>query len=169
MIGDRYYFTGGNVIWNLRSTDKFTAIREIVYNAPAFGSVEGLDLESFADTVIQRERLQSTGLGHGVAVAHGRTEMVSELHMALGISPEGLAFDALDQQPVHFIFLIANHPEQQSEYLQVLSTVAAMVRNDDFRSSVLNCFGEAEAEQIVGSTFMQTLQHRATYPASRAR
>lgn len=169
MIGDRYYFTGGNVIWNLRSTDKFSAIREIVYTAPTFGGVEGLDLESFADTVIEREQLQSTGLGHGVAVAHGRTEMVSQLHIALGISPDGLQFDALDHRPVHFIFLIANHPEQQSEYLQVLSTVAAMVRDDEFRSSVLNCFGETEAEQLVGTAFSQTLQQRSAYSATLPR
>ena len=168
MIGDQEDFSGGNVIWNLRSEDKFNAIREIVFSAPVFASVEGLDLEGFAEAVIERERLQSTGLGHGVAVAHGRTEMVSELRIALGISPFGIPFDAYDGYPVHFIFVIANHPEQQTEYLRVLSTVAAMVRNDGFRDQVLSCFGGKEAEQLVGSAFTRLLETRSTPRASRA-
>ncbi|MFP4373888.1 MAG: PTS sugar transporter subunit IIA [Spirochaetaceae bacterium] len=160
MIGDRQYFSGGDVIWNLRSGDKFNAIREIVFNAPTFARVEGLDLDAFADAVIEREHLQSTGLGHGVAVAHGRTEMVSELRIALGISPDGIPFDAYDGHPVHLIFVIANHPAQQTEYLQVLSTVAAMVRNDSFRHQVLGCFGRDEAESLVGSQFTRLLETR---------
>lgn len=168
MIGDREYFSGGNVIWNLRSGDKYNAIREIIFTAPTFARVDGLDLDGFAETVIERERLQSTGLGHGVAVAHGRTEMVSELRIALGISPSGIPFEAYDGMPVHLIFVIANHPQHQTEYLQVLSTVAAMVRNDDFRREILGCFGGDEAERIVGTQFTRLLETRSTPPSSRA-
>ena len=168
MIEEQEFFSGGDVLWRLRSGDKFNAIREIIYGAPTFAAVEGLDLDVFADTVIERERLQSTGLGHGVAVAHGRTEMVSELHIALGISPEGIAFEAYDGYPVHLIFVIANHPEQQTEYLQVLSTVAAMVRNDSFRSQILGCFGRDEAERLVGSQFTRLLETRSTPRPPRA-
>lgn len=168
MIGEREYFAGGNVIWNLRSEDKYSAIREIVFNAPVFARVEDLDLEAFAETVIAREQLQSTGLGRGVAVAHGRTEMVAELKIALGISPHGLPFEAHDGLPVHFVFVIANHPEHQSEYLKVLSSVAAMVRNDGFRNQILSCYGGDEAEQLVESAFYNVLETRAAPPTSRA-
>jgi PTS system nitrogen regulatory IIA component len=168
MIGEQEYFSGGDVIWNLRSGDKFNAIREIIYGAPTFGRVAELNLEEFADAVIERERLQSTGLGHGVAVCHGRTERVSELRIALGISPEGIPFEAYDGRLVHLIFVIANHPEQQTEYLRVLSTVAAMVRNDNFREAVLGCFGSDEAERLVGTQFMRLLETRSAPRAPRA-
>ncbi|MFP4012428.1 MAG: PTS sugar transporter subunit IIA, partial [Spirochaetaceae bacterium] len=112
--------------------------------------------------------LQSTGIGHGVAVAHGRTEMVSRLHIVLGISPEGIPYESYDGMPVHFIFVIANHPAQQTEYLQVLSTVAAMVRNEDFRREVLGCFGGDEAERLVGDQFTRLLATRCSRRTSRA-
>ena len=70
------YFDPGTVIWDLQSTDKFDAIREIIAGAQTFTEHPALDLHAFAEKVVERERLQSTGFGHGVAVAHGRTGQV---------------------------------------------------------------------------------------------
>lgn len=135
----RRMFSRGSVLWNVRSENKYDALREIVTEASVFGAVPELDIEDFTERVLERERMQSTGLGHGVAVAHGRTEQVTEPVVALGISREGIDFEAIDGHPVHLVFVIANHPDQQVFYLRILSKLATLGRNADFRAELLDC------------------------------
>lgn len=129
----------GSVVWELESTNKYDAIRELIHRSTVFDSAGDLDVSSFAERVIEREKLQSTGFGHGVAVAHGRTPDVRESRIALGVSRSGIEYDAIDGKPVHLLFIVANHPENQMDYLKILSTLVAQVRNDTFRRELLSC------------------------------
>lgn len=147
------YFDPGSVIWELKSTDKYDAIREIIHSAPVFNDDERLEVDAFAEKVIEREKLQSTGFGHGVAVAHGRTDQVDEPRIALGISHGGIDFESYDGEPVHLLFVVANHPDHQMNYLHILSTLVAMVRNELFRRELLNCSHAEDAQQKLCSMF----------------
>jgi nitrogen PTS system EIIA component len=140
------FFNPGSVIWDLKSTNKYDAIREIIHTAPVFTEHETLDLHGFSQIVVARERLQSTGFGHGVAVAHGRTDQVDEPTIALGISHRGIDYDAYDGEPVHLLFIVANHPDHQMDYLRILSTLVMMVRDELFRQEILDC-SHADAVQ----------------------
>lgn len=139
-------FQSGSVLWDVRSTDKFDALREIVHSSPVFAERADFDLSGFASKVIEREELQSTGLGHGVAVAHGKTTQADEPLVALGISLDGIDFGAFDDQPVHLVFVVANHPDQQAHYLRILSTIATIVRDHTFRQELLRCSCHTEVE-----------------------
>jgi nitrogen PTS system EIIA component len=154
------YFDRGSVLWELRSTDKFEAIRELIQNAPVFTDHEHLELDDFTETVLERERLQSTGFGHGVAVAHGRTPQVDEPTIALGISHEGIDFDSYDGEPVHLLFIVANHPEHQMNYLHILSTLVAMVRNELFRRELLNCAHADDAREKLCAVFSRLMEEQ---------
>ena len=154
------YFDSGSVIWELTSTDKFDAIREIIRSAPVFTEHESLELEDFTRIVIEREELQSTGFGHGVAVAHGRTAQVTEPTIALGISHEGIEYDAYDGEPVHLLFIVANHPEHQMDYLHILSTLVGMVRDEFFRRELLDCPHEREVQQKLCSVFTRLMEQQ---------
>ncbi len=154
------YFDPGSVIWNLESTNKLDAIREIIRNARVFEEHERLETEEFTRIVIARERLQSTGFGHGVAVAHGRTDQVDEPVIALGISQEGIDYDSYDGRPVHLLFIIANHPERQMDYLQLLSTLVLMVRDELFRRELLDCTDASAAEQRLCGVFSKLIERQ---------
>ena len=162
------YFDPGSVIWALKSTDKYDAIREVVSKARAFAKVPGLEVDEFAELVIRREKLQSTGFGHGVAVAHGRTERVSEPVIALGVSREGIEFGAVDGEPVHLLFIVANHPDHQMNYLRILSSLVAMVREKRFREEILTCRRADEAEQKLCGAFEVLLQRHQSSSRSEA-
>ena len=151
------YFDPGSVIWELKSTEKFDAIREIISRARTFTEHPGLDSGAFAEKVVERERLQSTGFGHGVAVAHGRTDQVSSPRIALGVSRAGIDFDAVDGEPVHLIFIVANHPDQEVDYLQILSCLVSMVRDKLFRTALLRCQHLADLQQLLCQSFHQRL------------
>lgn len=147
------FFHSGSVAWHIDCPDKFEAIRRIVRESRVFEQVDGLDPDEFAEVVIAREKIQSTALGHGVAVAHGRSVKVGKPLVALGISHDGIAFDAPDGAPVHLIFVVANHPSQQLDYLSILSNLARLVYNSGFRDALLRAAGGLEAEHIFAEAF----------------
>ena len=163
MNGVERFFHTGSVVWELQSSDKYEAIREVIYRAPVFRTISGLDLNEFADVVVHRERLLSTGFGHGVAVAHGRTPTVDGSHIALGVSRHGIEYASPDGQPVYLLFVVANHPEQQMDYLQIISTLARLLRNDAFRRELLSCVCGDEVERKMSNAFTEQIRPGLAY------
>ncbi len=153
LLNDGIFFASGSVVWNLQSTDKFDAIREVIHHTPVFRTVEGLDLGRLEETVIARENLQSTGFGHGVAIAHGRTRDIDGPRIALGVSRKGIEFHSIDGKLVHLLFVVATHPSMPMDYLQILASLVSLVRNDMFRSELLGCSCSDDVEQKLRRAF----------------
>jgi len=151
-------FSHGTVIYGLASHDKFQAIHELIYKAPVFKDLERIDYLEKA--VLQRERIQSTGLGRGVAVAHGKAPSGERIVIALGISREGIDFESTDGLPVHFLFVIANPPGMQPEYLLALSILARIIRDDQFRKELLKCEDSFEVETMLSKAFREWMLKR---------
>ncbi|HTP58436.1 MAG TPA: PTS sugar transporter subunit IIA, partial [Spirochaetia bacterium] len=105
------------------------------------------------EAVITREKMQSTGFGHGVAVAHGRIPGLSRVLIGFGISRTGIPFEAVDGKPVHLLFVIASPPHLSLDYLQVLSTLVRCLREKPVRESILACQGAREMETRIREAF----------------
>ncbi|MCX7786764.1 MAG: PTS sugar transporter subunit IIA [Spirochaetes bacterium] len=150
-----YYklFTPGTVVIELRSTEKFEAIRELIREAKVFQDLP--DRDAFEQAVIEREKLQSTGLGHGVAFAHGRIPEIKTLKVALGISRKGIDFDSIDGKPVHLLFVFATNPSMHIDYLACLASLAKMVKKEGFREQILACYEETEVTNKLCDTYME--------------
>lgn len=77
----------------------------------------------------QREHLGSTGIGRGVAVPHGRTLAMTRLAVVFARSEAGVEFEAMDEKPVHLIFLTVAPPQERTNlYLPVLGKIVEMVK-----------------------------------------
>ena len=80
----------------------------------------------------RRENLGSTGIGRGIAIPHCRSLVVSKLRVAFGRKPTGVDFQAMDDKPVHFLFLIVAPPlEVSNQYLPVLGKIAQFGKEPD--------------------------------------
>jgi nitrogen PTS system EIIA component len=89
----------------------------------------------------RRENLGSTGIGRGIAIPHCRSLVVNRLRVAFGRKPEGVAYNAIDNQPVHYFFLIVAPPlEVSNQYLPVLGKLAQFAKDGDIteRLAALN-------------------------------
>ena len=155
-------FQSGTVVADLASTDKESAIRELVRRAPVFRELP--DLDRFTEAVIHRERLQTTGFGHGVAVAHGRVSQAGRVLIALGLSREGIPFDAPDDAPVHLLFVIASPPEMNLDYLQALSCLVRALREAEVREALLACVDTREIERRIREVFALQAERAACAP-----
>jgi len=152
-------FERGSVVAELASGDKFAAIRELIRSASIFRQIP--DLASFEDAVIAREKVQSTGFGHGVAVAHGRIPGLSRVLIGFGLSRAGIPFEAVDGKPVHLLFIIASPPHLSLDYLQVLSTLVRCLRERPLRDSILACPGAHEMETRIREAFSSDQSRQA--------
>jgi PTS system nitrogen regulatory IIA component len=87
--------------------------------------------ESVFDRLLERERLGSTGLGHGIALPHARMPEVKEAMGAFLQLQTGVDFDAIDDQPVDLAFGLLVPQEATEEHLQLLAKLASMFSNGE--------------------------------------
>jgi PTS system nitrogen regulatory IIA component len=86
----------------------------------------GLDTDTVFEHLLERERLGSTGLGHGIALPHARAAQVDHAVGAFLQLREGVDFDAMDDQPVDLAFGLLVPQNATEEHLQLLAGLASM-------------------------------------------
>jgi nitrogen PTS system EIIA component len=103
-----------------------------------------LDQRTVFDSLLGRERLGSTGLGHGVALPHGRLAASPQAIGAVIKLDRGIDFDAIDQQPVDLLFALIVPEHFTDEHLKILAYLAEMFSNQDFCQQLRSCRSDRE-------------------------
>src|SRR5215472_17315196 len=85
----------------------------------------------------EREQLQSTGIGEGVAIPHGALPQLETQHATLLIVPEGVDFTAIDGLPVNILFAVIGPKRATGEHLKTLARVSRLLRNRAFRDRLV--------------------------------
>ncbi len=125
-----------SVFCQVSSDEKHDAIDEIIASCPVFDTLP--DKERFIRAVHRRERVQSTGIGHGVAIAHGKVPDLDSPCIAFGFSEKGIVFDERYPEPVKLIFVIASSPTRQTDYLKAVASILTWVHDPEFRVRLLS-------------------------------
>lgn len=110
------------------------------------------NIDDFRKAVHEREAVMSTGIGSGVAIPHVRSTAVEEPAVGLGLSPAGVDYDTLDNQPVHIIVLFAMPAGSQKDYLGLLAQVMLAIKTEGFKERLLACTTTKEATDVVNDT-----------------
>jgi PTS system nitrogen regulatory IIA component len=116
----------GAVIAALQANGKKQAIQEIAAKA---AELTGLPEREIFDTLLQRERLGSTGVGSGIAIPHGKLPALQGLFGLFARLERPIDFDALDGEPVDLIFLLLAPESAGADHLKALARVARMLRD----------------------------------------
>jgi PTS system nitrogen regulatory IIA component len=93
--------------------------------------------EEIDRVLVERERLQSTGVGGGVAIPHGSIEGLDRLVGAVLLCPTAIDFDAIDEAPVSILFAVIGPKRATGEHLKTLARVSRLLRDDQFRARLL--------------------------------
>lgn len=124
----REFFSLDAVQLDLKGTTKDDVLKELI-------GLLKLDEKSEAmlfKMLKRRENLGSTGIGRGIAIPHCRSLVVNKLRVAFGRKPDGVDFKAMDDKPVHYLFLIVAPPlEVSNQYLPVLGKIAQFGKEAD--------------------------------------
>ncbi len=132
------------IIADLKSTDKKPAIIELVETLKNTKKLKKTD--EITSVILEREKLGSTGIGQGVAIPHGKTDILHEQVGVLGISHKGIEFNSLDGEAVHIIFLLVGPVEMAGQHLKALSKISRLFKDKFLRQAIRDA---AAAEEIV--------------------
>jgi PTS system nitrogen regulatory IIA component len=101
--------------------------------------------------LVERESLQSTGIGEGVAIPHGALPQLDAQCAALLIVPEGVPFDAIDQALVTILFAVIGPKRATGEHLKTLARVSRLLRNKAFRDQLVGASDAHLAYDLIAS------------------
>jgi PTS system nitrogen regulatory IIA component len=99
----------------------------------------------------EREKLQSTGVGGGVAIPHGAIDRLEKLVGAVLLCPDPIAFDAIDGAPVSIFFAVVGPKRATGEHLKTLARVSRLLRDDGFRDRLLHASSGGAAFQLIAA------------------
>jgi Kef-type K+ transport system membrane component KefB len=117
--------------------DKTDAIRQLCDFLIRTHRVEHMHPDELFETVMERERVESTAIGHGAAIPHGTIGEGPEIQGVLGICRQGVDFDAPDSEKVRIVMLIVTPKNHRSQHLKVLSALSALISHPVVRSRIV--------------------------------
>lgn len=128
--------TDARIDLDLTAEDKDQVIERLVDLVVADGTAR--DRDAVLKAVRAREQLMSTGVGNGVAIPHGKTNVVDRLIAAFGRCSEPVAYEALDGQPVSLVFLLVGPEEAAGPHIKALSRISRLLSYEEFRIRLNN-------------------------------
>lgn len=137
------YLNSSHVIF-LEKTDKKSVLNRLIDCLISSPNIENKDL--FRKAVFDREKIMSTGIGLGIAIPHVKIKEVKDITICIGVSQKGIDWDAIDNQPVHVIFLIAGAADQHELYLRILSKIILVLKKKDRREKLVEV---QKAEEVL--------------------
>jgi len=132
------------IISELKGDEKEETINELIDLFKNDNRV--IDIERVRTAVLEREKIMSTGVGKGFAIPHGKTNAINDIIAAFGKTKRPIEYQALDNQPVHLVFLLVGKDNLVSTHIKLLSRISRMMNKDEFREKLIDA---SSAEEII--------------------
>ena len=114
------------VIANLRAANKRQALQELAKRA---AQLSGRPERAIFEVLLERERLGTTGIGHGTAIPHGRMPDLPQIYALFARLEKPIDFEAIDNQPVDLIFLLLTPANSGADHLKALARLSRLLRD----------------------------------------
>ena len=110
---------------DLKSASKEELFEEMVQMYVSAGIVK--DREGAVMALLEREAKMSTGISSGFALPHGKIPEVKGVQLALGVVPEGMDFESLDDEPVYVVIMLFSEPGNPTPHIEALSEISRLL------------------------------------------
>ncbi len=134
-----------------RETTDFDKEKALARLAILFGGRDGVSTSEIERVLLEREALQSTGIGEGVAIPHGALPQLEEQVAALLIVPHGVEFQAIDDAKVSILFGVIGPKRATGEHLKTLARVSRLLRSRDFRQRLVGASSAEDAYVLISA------------------
>jgi nitrogen PTS system EIIA component len=135
------------VVGGLRGRSKESVIDELA-GVVASRHPE-IDRTRLVQALEDRERLNSTALGEGVAIPHGKLPGLTRVIAAFGRSPGGVDFASLDGKPTHLFFLLVAPEDSAGAHLKALARISRLLKDESFRQRLLRAPTAADVYRTI--------------------
>ena len=120
----------------LETMEKTETLDALIHIMDASDNI--LNKDQFRKAVFEREDIVSTGIGLGMAIPHVKIKEVADITIGIGIVKNGIDWNAIDNKPVHVVFLIAASDAQHEMYLRILAKIVLVMKNPKRREKLFN-------------------------------
>jgi Kef-type K+ transport system membrane component KefB/mannitol/fructose-specific phosphotransferase system IIA component (Ntr-type) len=136
------------ILLDLKGESKDAVIKELL---DALEHADKISDRALAEeAIMERERSMSTGMQHGIAVPHAKTDGVDRLAAAIGIKRGGMDFQSLDGEPTHIIVLSVSPKKHPESHMQFLAAIGSALGDKTRRDDILNARSEDELSLLLG-------------------
>ena len=124
-----------SVIANIAGKNKLDVIKEMTERLKQNDTIKN-DQALYA-TLMEREKLGSTGIGENVAIPHGKSDELTQIITVFARSLSGIDFESLDQKPVHFVCMVIAPAHSTGQHLKALARISRLFKNQKLREGIL--------------------------------
>ena len=135
------------VISELQGTDKLSVLKEL--SRVLMKPCQAASVEELVQVLLDREKLQSTGIGEGIAIPHGRLKGLKDFVLSFGRSSKGIDFDSSDHKPTHLFFLVMAPENLAVNNLKLLSRIVMLLKDRSFKKGLMEARSREELFQII--------------------
>jgi PTS system nitrogen regulatory IIA component len=137
------------IITDIKSVKKEDVLKELVDALISAGDIEKRHRNKLIEALMGREALSSTAIGQGIAIPHAKSDCVSKLLAAFGLSKKGVDFDSLDGEPAHIFFLLVAPQDTAGPHLKALARISRLLKDKYFRDTLRNCTDDKSVIKII--------------------
>lgn len=137
------------ILTDIKSAKKEEVIKELVEALMNSGDIDKRCRNKLTEALMARESLGSTAIGQGVAIPHAKTDCVSKLVAAFGLSKKGVDFDSLDGEPAYIFFLLIAPQDSAGPHLKALARISRLLKDKFFRDSLRACIDDKSIVKII--------------------
>ncbi|MDQ6965785.1 MAG: PTS sugar transporter subunit IIA [Mariprofundaceae bacterium] len=133
------------VLLHSGSGSKAAIIAELLETLPS------IDPDQALAVIMEREKLGSTGIGHGIAIPHGRLPDLETPITALARHSDGIDFDAIDGKPVHIVVVLLAPKDEDRSHLELLASLARALQKESVRQAIMAATTAEEISALFSS------------------
>jgi nitrogen PTS system EIIA component len=123
------------IILNLEAVNKTELLKQMAQYLASLYDLK--DKAIIVQKILDREAEMSTGIGFGIAIPHARVEGIDRVFMIAGRLLKGIEFNAIDEQPVHLVFMMLSPANTTNLYTQILSALSRIMSYEEIRQSLI--------------------------------
>lgn len=101
--------------------------------------VDDEQLKEIRESVFEREKIMSTGVGKNLAIPHGKVASIEENYASFAVLKEPIEFDSIDGEPVKIVFLLVGPEKKNSIHIKLLSRISRLMNSSSFRETLSEC------------------------------
>ena len=131
----------------LQKTNKMEIISELIDLLEPTGKM--INKSNMLQSVIDREKIMSTGIGNSVAIPHGKSPEALEIVVSMGVTSHDVDFESLDGKPVRIIFMLIGPEKPASLHIKMLSRISRLCYQPAFRKKIIESTTSAEILRII--------------------
>jgi Kef-type K+ transport system membrane component KefB/mannitol/fructose-specific phosphotransferase system IIA component (Ntr-type) len=135
------------IVLELKGETKTEIITEMVDLLAARGKL--LDRDLVLADVLEREKTMSTGMEHGIALPHAKTEGTEEITVAVGIKKQGVNFESMDGDLSRIFILVISPKKYTGPHIQFLAAIGAVLQDEAVRAALVNAQSIEEAASLL--------------------